>query len=57
MATYVGGNHGLMCPRCIEYEITWKLEDGGYCCKYCYAEERSFGAPVPQYMRELIPLE
>lgn len=50
---------GALCTVCGEYETKWIAPEGVGYCKYCRADRRAREnpAPVPQYMRELIPLD
>ncbi len=46
------------CSRCGQYKAKWVCNNtGSVYCKYCHVEERGVSAPVPAYMKEMIPLE
>ncbi len=48
-----------MCTVCGEYVTKWISPEGSGYCKYCFADRRAAEspAPVPAYLKELIPLE
>jgi hypothetical protein len=47
------------CTVCGEYTTKWISPEGSGYCKYCFADRRAVEskAPVPQYLKELIPLD
>lgn len=48
----------VFCGICREFETKWINKSSGIgCCKYCHVEERGVKEPVPEYMKELIPLD
>jgi hypothetical protein len=50
--------HTVYCGRCREYETKWiDNRTGVGVCKYCHVEVRGTSAPVPAYLKEVIPLE
>jgi hypothetical protein len=49
---------GPKCEACGEFDAKWlSLESRIIYCKYCHVYARGLTAPVPEYMKELIPLE
>jgi hypothetical protein len=52
-----------MCWKCGEYEAVWFLpnywtgQPESIVCKYCHVEKRGLTAPVPEYLKEEIPLD
>jgi hypothetical protein len=48
-----------LCTVCGEYVTRWISPEGNGYCKYCFADRRAAEspAPVPQYLKEAIPLE
>jgi len=48
----------VFCAICREFETKWINKSTGIgCCKYCHVEQRGYTEPVPEYLKELIPLE
>ena len=48
----------VFCAICREFETKWINKSSGIgCCKYCQVEQRGLKEPVPEYMKELIPLD
>jgi hypothetical protein len=49
---------GPLCEACGEFEAKWLSNASRVIyCKYCHVYARGTSAPVPAYMKEMIPLE